>query len=250
MNITRIPYQLQILDAGGPPRSKGQHLSDIIRNLALRGKQLKRQYANKIRCGCQVVMDEIDFQSHKCDSLLAPVRIDDMSPERIELGLAWEERLPKHHPEICFHPGEVEVDGISMTIDGATFSRESDGSDAISIFHCDGEGALHEFKLTWKSMNKGVDSEWMWLTQQKGYLYGLKHAHIMDSTVSFLHVFWVNGNYRRDDTDPDSGPRYVIYRIDFSRLEIRENFDMIRAHRDRMVNGGHRVVMEKVRLLK
>lgn len=222
MQIWRVPYKLQIRMAGGGERSPGQHVSDVIRDLALRGKILNKKFADN----------------------------DTMSAERVELGIAWEERLAKHHPEICFHPGEVSVDDIAMTIDGASFL----GADR-SVFHPTGtdiskppgcnikdwDHALHEFKLTWKSSRRDLTAEWMWLTQQKSYLKGMSVASGTPWRTSFLHVFWVNGNYSRQDEDPESGPTYAIWGMQFSDLEIRENWDMIRAHRDRMVKPGPRM---------
>lgn len=194
MRTWRVPYQLQILKAGGQERSTGLHLSDIIRDLSLKGGMLDKKYAD-----------------------------GPMSPEKIELGIAWEERLAKHHPEICFHPGEVVVDGIPMTIDGVSYA---DGE--VTTFGVDGDGAIHEFKLTWKSMRRDITEEFMWLAQIKGYCRGfwLNNA--------FLHVYWVNGNYSRTPGDPNAGPQYHIYGLEFTPLEIQENWHMILAHKARM----------------
>ncbi len=42
------------------------------------------------------------------------------------------------------------------------------------------------------------------------------------------------GNYSRKDGDPDGGPRYCIYRLVFTGLEINENWKMLVNHRNAM----------------
>jgi hypothetical protein len=209
MEIWQVPYQLQIIEAGAG-RSPGLHVSEVIRDLAVRGGQLDKKYVDA-----------------------------DLSPEKIELGLAWEERVAKHHPEICFHPGEMQVDGISMSVDGISYIEP----DEVSIFTVDGVGALHEFKLTWKSSKKDISGEWMWLTQIKSYLHGMSVTSKPKVTMrsAFLHVYWVNGDYGWMRGGTGSGSRYEIFGMRFTDLEIFENWSMITGHARRLKEGTVRV---------
>ena len=202
MRIWQVPYQLQILESGGGPRSPGMHVSEIIRDLSVRGGVLDERYAT-----------------------------EPMSPERIELGIAWEERLAKHHGDtINFHPGEMVVDGVAMSMDGVSYNDET------SVFTCDGEGALHEFKLTWKSSRREIDREFMWMTQIKSYLHGLRVTSGAEYTTAFLHAFFVNGGYGKSGYK--DGPDYQIWGLEFTPLEIHENWTMLISHLARM-KGRH-----------
>lgn len=211
MRVWDVPFKLNV-NLGGPTRSPGVHLSEVIRDLALRGGILDKKFAND------------DIEDH---------------PERIALGLAWEEWVSKQHPEICFHPGEVMVDGISMSVDGVSV-----GSDELSIFGQEGT-ALHEIKLTWKSARKPIDEQWMWITQVKGYLHGLSFMQKTKVRRAYLHPFYVNGNYSRSPGDPLGGPKYMIYGMEFSDLEIAENWSMLTSHRDRMFGSGKKISMRR-----
>lgn len=240
MEIWNVEYKLQVINSG-PPRSGGRHLSDIVRDWALRGRVLDMEYANKVICGCGSVFNEISIVEHNCAGRDTAEKVGSWSPERLELGSAWESRLALHHPEIIFHPGELVVEDIPMTIDGATYAD----NETVSIFNIGGEGALHEFKLTWKSSRRGIEGEIMWMMQDKSYLHGLSVTSGEKWRVAFHHVYWVNGNYSRNDLDPEGGPSYRIYGVRFSDLEIRENWDIIRAHRDRMEGKFNRFKRSK-----
>jgi hypothetical protein len=200
MRVWEVPFKIQ-LDRG-TGRSPGLHVSEVIRDLALRGGILDRKWATD--------------------------NIED-APERVALGLAWEEWIHKQHPEICFHPGEIIVDDVAMSIDGASFNE-----DEASIFTSDSDGAVHEFKLTWKSSRYPVTDDWMWMAQLKSYIHGMRVSSVAKINVGFMHVFYVMGNYGKDRTDPESNPRYKIFGIEFTDLQIHENWSMIKAHAKRM----------------
>ncbi len=131
----------------------------------------------------------------------------EMQVEKICLGQAWEDHLAKHqHPDILYHPGEILVDGIAMSPDGLSYVEH---------------GILHEFKLTWKSMAKerDLESQWLWIAQMMGYC----HAHGLDT--AWLHVFWVNGNYKYGT--PEGGPQYKVYQFKFSQKDLKSNWRTI-----------------------
>lgn len=130
---------------------------------------------------------------------------------RVSLGIAWEQWIVKQHPEVMHQPGEIVKDGIPMTPDG--YGWDSSGGLII-----------HEWKATYKSMIKedSLDGEWLWMAQLKGYCCGAETNH------GRLHVFWVNGDYR------SSGPQYRIYDIKFSDREIKENWQMILRHAEKL----------------
>jgi hypothetical protein len=184
MKITPVPYKLQLQQDSG--RSKGVHLSNIVRDIALKTGFLKPQYASE--------------------------KFEDIDPTKMELGMAWEDRVfTIHHPEVLYHPGEVIVDGVAMTTDGLSYGWIA-------------EGAVHECKLTWKSKKRELDlfGEWMWLAQTMSYCYG----HQM--TTAMYHIFWINGDYKRGE--PSGNPSYSLYKLEFTWDEILENWNAILNH--------------------
>jgi hypothetical protein len=212
MIVTARPFRLSQPD--GDYRNPGIHLSQIIRDLALRGKLLDAKYEGKLD--------------------------PDALPACVCLGIAWEEWLSKLYPEMVFHPGERQLEGIYMNPDGIeVFERTLMGTSRRTY-----DLRVHEFKLTWKSSRrKGptpeaaelaekvrIMEEWMWMTQLKAY------CKESGTRWGALHVFWVNGNYMRGDSDPFSEPYYSVWDIEFTQREIDENWEMLRNHRDFMLN--------------
>lgn len=192
MKITPLEFKMDLKNDGS--RSGGLHLSDVIRDVALRSGILDSKYAEQSDDDQSFVM-------------------------KVSLGLAWEDWLAANvHRDVCYHPGETMVDGISMSPDGVSFSKALSPKDDIPT--------VHEFKLTWKSMKRDISGEWMWLAQIKGY------CHAMKTTRAVLHVYWVNGDYSHDG--PLSGPQYRMYGLEFTLIELSENWRMITGNADQM----------------
>src|ERR1017187_652584 len=180
-------------------RSEGLHLSEILRDLAFAMGVLDAKYN---------------------------VPIEESSTEMMQLGLAMEDYLAKYqHPEIEFHPGELYLDGIAMSPDGISMVDSEDYATAIGLEI--GTHILHEFKLTRKSSRDFKDAlrlrtkkVLMWLWQIQAYRHALnKICEGDDCYAAKLHVWFVNGNYSRDESDPEAGPSYKIYRLIFSQEE-------------------------------
>jgi hypothetical protein len=196
MKVTPVRYDLRIPPSTG--RSKGEHVSEVIRDIAIKVGILK------INGGAR------DADANEPD------------PSRICAGLAWEEWIHAQHPELLYHPGEFLLGGIAMSPDGVSHIEEfvaRDGSRVVIPDHK--AGIIHEFKFTWKSMNReaNIQDEWMWAAQTMAYCKAL------GTRRSWWHIYWVNGDYR------DSGPKYRVYDILFTEREIEENWMMIQNHK-------------------
>lgn len=184
MKITPIDFEISdehMID--GPPRSVGLHLSQIIRDMAIRSKILQ--------------------------SPSTPDGNDIKNWVRMAMGVAWEKWVVTKHQDVLHQPGEMCVDGIYLTPDGFTST---------------GSGLINEFKVTWKSMNREKDliNEWLWMSQIQSYCYAY------GVTRAMLHVYWVNGDYR------NSGPKYKLYLLDFTKMEIFENWTAVLMHKKRI----------------
>jgi hypothetical protein len=118
-------------------------------------------------------------------------------------GLLWEEVLSTaYRDHMIIRVGEVVKDGIIMTPDGLNIDTYE----------------LEEYKATWKSSkNKPWDNnKWMW--QVKAYCLAL------DTLVCVMRVLYVVGDYK------GSGPQYVCCRLQFTELELAENWQMLVNH--------------------
>ncbi len=139
---------------------------------------------------------------------------EDFSWERMEMGFAWEEvlsqglitRFNRVRSDIIMHPGEVEVD-----VDGTTIYMSPDG---INLE----EESVEEYKCTWaSSFTRKIDDDFFahWIWQTKAYCYGVG----MEATI--FRVLFINGDYR------GSGPVVKTWRVEFTELEIEENWEML-----------------------
>jgi hypothetical protein len=182
-------------------RTSGLHLTDISSAIALKIGYLDAKYG------------EQDIN-------------DPTGVFRIALGLSFEDYIvPKHGAELLYHPGEVTVDGISMTTDAISVSPDM---------------AVHEFKCTWKSMRHATNIEgstklWQWLVQTKGYCKG------WNTTRAYWHIMWVNGDYSYSET---GGTSYRIYKLDFTRQEIEDNWSMLKNYTK--IENGRRVLINAI----
>jgi hypothetical protein len=186
--VEEVPFEIQM--PNDMTRTPGLHLSDVIRDLALRSGILDAKWAD-----------------------------GDQDMSMMFLGLAWEEWISKQHKEIIFHPGEIIRDGILMSPDGITMTRKG--------------LRLNEFKYTRKSLRafeeslrNGHKKVWMWVAQVMAYSYGL------ETLEAYLHVMFANGDYGRELGG--GNPRYKVFSLSFSQLELKSNWDMILRHAGRM----------------
>jgi len=134
-----------------------------------------------------------------------------------EFGFVWEELLSmafaeRHREECIFRPGEVMLDGITGSPDGINMEKWE----------------LEEYKATRKSASRSVEDSWYWMTQIKSYIHMINQGKGEDEggkmNSCILRVLYINGDYK-----PPT-PKYVVYRLVFSQLELRENWNMIRNH--------------------
>lgn len=138
---------------------------------------------------------------------------------RMELGSAFEEAVQEglarryvlDDPHRYVRPGELELDDLIGTPDLLDLTLK----------------AVVEIKLTWMSTRQGDDPNsekfWKYWTQLKAY------CKMMEWTVGYLHVGFVNGNYRDDRL-----PRYTIWRAEFTQSEINENWAMLVSNGKKM----------------
>jgi hypothetical protein len=175
-------------------RTEGLHLSQIILDLLIGlepGKYAKQTHENV-----------------RWMNFLAGLIFERVLEE------AWLSKEFQHRPELV-RPGEIKLDGILMTPDAYdTVKRRPE-----------------EYKCTKKSCRQSVLDKkfWPYWVQLKAYAYALKTIGYGTNSGA-LYILHINGNYSRDDDDPDSG--YVIkpWEDEWSDLQLEENWAMIVQH--------------------
>ena len=124
-----------------------------------------------------------------------------------EVGFMWEEVFSQALKDrLPCRIGEVVCDGVAMSPDGMEMEMES------------GEVVLAEYKVKWASSKRDPTENFKWMAQVKGYCKGLGLTKVR------MYVLYVNGDYR------GSGPQFKTYAIEFTELEIAENWEMITGH--------------------
>ena len=212
MRTTLVPVVLPV-PTSRSPRSAGVHASSLIRQIAIQIGKLKLDFVEELGL---VDLSQEDWWN----------RLDKVAQLRIGMGLAFEEwYIPLLQHAIVDHPGELCIDGIFMTPDGESI-------DFVSVT----EHAIHEVKLTYKSVNTVGDltGEFMWISQMQAYCRGA------GTCVGFLHPLFVCGDYSwpmRPRLGPIEGKHYC-WRVVFTEEEIERNWQALRAVRDAQLELG------------
>ena len=119
------------------------------------------------------------------------------------VGFIWEILLELAFKEaLGVRPGELELDGIIGSPDGINWEG----------------GYIEEYKLTWSSAKKPIESKWKWMTQVMAY------CKMAGLTVVRFRVFYINGDYSFE------GPIYKSAFITFTQEEIDTNWQMLVNH--------------------
>lgn len=124
-----------------------------------------------------------------------------------EVGFMWEEILSRAMKErLPVRLDEVMVDGIAMSPDGVEWDEES------------GSMVLSEYKAVWHSVRRSPADNFKWMSQIMGYCLGV------GTRIVKMYILYLNGDWK------GSGPIYKGFRIEFSEMEIRENWMMLTNH--------------------
>ena len=182
-----IDYPLDL--SYGVPRTPGIHLSGVIKVMA-REAGLNRGKG--------------DPNSPSLSDLISttpPEKIGSCGPlMRCAFGYAMEEWLGRQLSRRGVdRPGEIEVDEVLMTPDGAEFLP-----DRI---------LLHEIKGTFLSSKNPATDQVKWMWQTAGYMYGLTETWGLPCTQVIIHPFHIRG-------DKGIDPAYCPQLIEFDQQEI------------------------------
>lgn len=212
MKVELVPVELK-LPKSVTPRSEGVHLSGIIRCIATEMGILKPEWA-----------EELSLSDAR--EITDPVAI-----LRISIGLAWESWFIPQLPNVVDHPGEMVIDNVYMTPDGESVDVIVTFGKSLTTL------VVHEVKATYKSINTvaprlvhpeseidDLETQWMWITQCKGYCKGL------GTRFARLYVLFLCGDYVRPIT-----PQLLSWRIEFTQEEIDKNWELITDYRDQRI---------------
>jgi len=131
------------------------------------------------------------------------------------IGMAWEDWISQQYPEMLYHIGELELDGIAGSPDGITMFPD------LPAYKGLGEACVEEIKLTWKSGRQPIEDPkfWMWLCQIKAY------CKMLPCLCARLHVTFVRADYSKGPDAPAC--LYRVYCLQFSQAELDQNWDML-----------------------
>lgn len=201
MLIEQVPVTLAA-PVSDTPRTPGVHVSKAIRAIAQLNGVLER------------VTEDPSLVESEGDTAGWWATLSEEAKIRISMGLAWEVLYLGQLENVVAHPGEMTLDRIHMTPDG----------ESVSYIHTERiRGhvvAIHEVKLTYKSINTVGDfsTQYLWTAQTKSYCKARK------TRFCYVHVLYVCGDYKYPIT-----PKLVCYRIEYTQDEIDENWDIIRS---------------------
>lgn len=188
----------------GPPRTPGIHVSKVIRAMAVQYGLLDKSWVS-----------DLSLVEVKSNEEAWWASLDEVSRIRMSVGLAWEQWYLPRIDGVVYQPGEMCIEGVYMTPDGESLSTIiSESGPRLTI-------AIHEVKVTWKSVNTVGDlqDEWMWLMQNKSYCKG------KGALLSFLHILYPCGDYSKPIR-----PQNHIWRIEYEQQEIDEAWEKIVEH--------------------
>lgn len=209
MHTERFEMPLN-MPTGGAARSRGVHVSSLIKGLA-------------VETGILKIQDRLEeLKLVDANQELWWATLDHASRLKISIGLAWEQwYLGQLQDTIVDHPGELCVDGIYLTSDGESLDLVASERPGISRYVM----AIHEVKATYKSVNTVIDwaspKNWMWKTQIQAY------CKARDTTLGWAHVLHLAGDYGYP-----INPHGYIYRLQFTDREINESWDKLTEYRD------------------
>lgn len=150
VDITSFPRRPEGED---PARSKGVHLTDVIRSIMEISKM------QRTASGSMWTQDSLELAG--------------------EVGFLWEEVLSQAMKErLPCRIGEVSKDGITMSPDGI----EMEGDLAV----------LSEYKAIWASSNRAIEDDWYRMTQVKGYCAGLGLL-VVRMYILYINGDWKGG---------------------------------------------------------
>lgn len=182
-------------------RSKGIHVTDILRKLALKNGELTE-----------------------------PEIADEFAPLRVFLGIAWEAACVRLYEHIQWQPGELKRDGIAGSPDGlSSYGGTIDEPDGNR--HGDYEPVIDEFKYTHKSCRakgqgpdtvRDITHDWLWRNQVLAYMA----MHPDKPTLVRWHICYANGNYVYPQTE-----RYIRYLVRADAREIENCWTMIKKNK-------------------
>lgn len=144
---------------------------------------------------------------------LDPGRFSDSPPNPVmlALGTAWEthlEYLLERAGQTIVRPGSLFTpEGIAYSPDGV---QEN------------GHLRLLEYKLTWMSSRADFSDP----KYDKYKTQAMSYCHHLETPYARFYVLYVNGEggFRKPD------PQLLVYNIEFTARELRDNWDMMRNH--------------------
>lgn len=157
--------------------------------------------------------DILAFVAKKIGQLKPGEPFEEDIPERVLMGVMFEEMYFSLVLNTDWQPGEVAVDGIAVNCDGIGVGPTEWLPD---------EAFIEETKCTEKKLKTGVEfmEDFMWMHQGRAYCY------CYGPRVVKWTIWYYRGDYR------GSGPVCMQYVIRFSDKEVEQTWAMLKKNKD------------------
>lgn len=212
MKVKTTEKPLPAIGSACDPRSPGLHISTIINDMAKRLGYINESDWEMMTTWGVGLLFEIALEI-ALGGDLAP-RLGELQAEYIyhckDCHHVWEE-----HPFSgkCPECGSENIEDLPIFL-------TPDGYDPLW-------GRVHEYKCTWKSVNNNiVELNWMFMAQTMAY------CRVVGTKEVKFHILYLMGDYR------GSGPKYLEVEIEFTDLEIEENWQVLLKHAAFMKEEG------------
>jgi len=146
----------------------------------------------------------------KINSHITGVVYEDPPPQGImimgDIGLLVESGLASRLPEYVWQPGEFDADGIVGS------------PDAIDLAN----NTLIECKITWSSISRTPETDFIWKHQGAGYCYLLTVATGQPWRHCLFYVTYMCGDYSRPIR-----PQRCVYLLEYTEQDLLDTWKMI-----------------------
>ena len=134
-------------------------------------------------------------------------------PNRMMLGMAFEEFAVSLYPEMIWKPGEEIVEGVAMNADALSLYGGGRGPERLII---------DDFKYTKIKVQEGdlILKKWIYMQQLRGYCKGY------EARLGRLHCMHVDGDYKKRRE-----PIYMRYLIEFSDQDVESTWRLVQANK-------------------
>lgn len=174
--------------------------------------------------------DILAYVARKAGHLKPGERLEEEIPERMFMGIMFEEMYFSLVPDVEWQPGEVVEDEIAVNADGiGRIGVEDKDTSADREPEGQMETYIEETKCTEKKIRTGEEmlEEFMWMHQGRSYCYAYGKQYVDPIRLVRWTIWYYRGDWR------GSGPVCMQYLVRFSDKEVEQTWAMLKKNKDK-----------------